>query len=466
MKHRFLNSFSIVLATIFLLTLGCSKSTEVGLDLFDEDQIGTIYIDSLKINALTVRQDSVLSPDFTNYQRTYPLGNFNDPIFGRTEAGFYMQMVPASTFDGRKLIGATIDSVVLSLKYDSIAFGNIKTTRSIGVYRMTEELTKQTHYSNKTFATESKLLTFDGKPKEFVARIKNVKSDSVKIKSFATDTTILTLGPHLRIKLSDDFGKEILGDTTAIKTADGFKKLVKGFYIKPLSDDQGLINFLINKADDFSATYNALTNINIYFKDNSGKKNVMVLHADITNAVKSVNFVSTLSPQLKQAINNQASGDSILYLQGMNGPDIKVTLPNIKKLAGQNLIVNKGVLEVFVKPTADGFITPPQLVIRKSNIGAYSQADVIEDVLYASNLSATYKAFGGKPEKVTINGEALLKYSMNISGHAQRMIDNPSVSDSFYITFDAKSSTLSRAVFYGTKHNKYPMKLKLYCTKL
>lgn len=466
MKHRLLNLFSILVIAISLFTLGCSKSTEVGLDLFDEDQIGVIFIDSLKIDAITVKQDSVLSPDYTNYLRTYPYGDFEDPIFGRTAAGFYMQMAPASTFDGRKLIGATIDSVVLSLKYDTLAFGSISEPRSLGVYRMTEELTKQTHYSNKTFTTDSKILTDDGNPKVFIPRIKYKSSDSVRIKSFATDTTILKLAPHLRIRLSNDLGKEILADTTAIKTADGFKGLLKGLYIKPLSNDKGLINFLINKADDYTGSYNTLTNLNIYFKDNTGKKNVMVLYADITNTVKSVNFVSQPSPQIKQAINNQSIGDSILYIQGMNGPDIKVTLPNIKKLAGQNLIVNKGELELFVKPTADGFSTPPQLIIRKTNIGAYSSTDVIDDVLYAGNLSATYRAFGGKPVKVTVNGVEILKYTFNISAYAQRMIDNSSVSVSFFITFDAKSSTLSRAVFYGAKHQKYPMKLKLYCTKI
>lgn len=465
MKNRFFNSFSILLTTIILLNLGCSKSSEVGIDLFDKDLVGVVFIDSLKINALTVGQDSVLSPDYTSFKMTYPYGNFEDPIFGSTEAGFYMQLSPATIFDGRKLIGAAIDSVVLSLKYDSLALGDISAPRSLGVYRMTDELTKQTHYSNKTFATESKLLTIDGNPKVFIPRIKNKSSDSVRIKSFATDTTILKLAPHLRIRLSNDLGKEILADTTAIKTADGFKKLFKGLYIKPLSNDKGLINFLLNKADDYTASYNTLTNINIYFKDNTGKKNIMVLYADVTNAVKSVKFVSKTSPQIKQALNNQTIGDTVLYIQGMNGPDIKVSLPNIKKLSGQNLIVNKGELELFVKPTADGFVTPPQLIIRKTNIGAYSKDVVIDDVLYASNLSATYKAFGGKPVKVTINGVNLLKYTFNISAHAQRMIDDASMSDSFYITFDAKSSNINRAVFYGAKHQKYPMKLKLYCTK-
>jgi hypothetical protein len=466
MKHSVFNLFSIIFITIILFTLGCSKSTEVGLDLFDEDQVGVLLIDTLKINATTVRQDSVPSPDYTNLLRPYPSGNFNDPIFGRTEAGFYMQMVPATSFDGRKLIGATIDSVVLSLKYDTLSFGDITSSRAVAVYRMTEELLKQTYFSNKTFATESNQLTFDGNAKVFIPRIKNKASDSVQILSYLSDTAKLKLAPHLRIRLTNDLGKEILADTTALKKADDFKKVLKGLYIKPTSEDKGLIAFLLNKADNFSTSFNTQTNLNIYFRDNTGKKNIFVLYADVTNAVKSVKFVAQPSTILSQAINNPAIGDSILYIQGMNGPDIKVTLPHVKTLAGQNLIVNKGELEMFIKPTPDAYITPPQLIIRKTNIGAFSKDDAIADVVLAGNVSATYRAFGGKPEKVTINGETLLKYTFNVSAHLQQMIDNASMSDSFYISFDAKSSTISRAVFYGAKHQKYPMKLKLYCTKL
>jgi hypothetical protein len=127
--------------------------------------------------------------------------------------------------------------------------------------------------------------------------------------------------------------------------------------------------------------------------------------------------------------------------------------------------VNKAELEMFVKPTTNALSSPPQLIIRKKNIGSLDK-DIIDDVLYASNISSTLSPFGGKPEAVTINGVTLLRYKFNLSAYAQKMIDDSSISDTFYVTFENKSSSIGRTVFYGAKHSKYPMKFRIYCTKI
>jgi hypothetical protein len=129
------------------------------------------------------------------------------------------------------------------------------------------------------------------------------------------------------------------------------------------------------------------------------------------------------------------------------------------------LIVNKAQLEMYLKPTADGFVVPPQLVIRKKNIGTV-YGDLIPDVILANNASPLLSAFGGKPVKVTLNGESLLKYTFNLSNHAQRMIDDAGENETFYVALENKSSSINRGVFYGANHPKYPMKFKLYYTKI
>jgi hypothetical protein len=213
-----------------------------------------------------------------------------------------------------------------------------------------------------------------------------------------------------------------------------------------------------------SASYNTATNINIYYRDNDGKKNIMSLYSGITS-VKSVNFATTPSKLVASAINNKAVGDSVVYVQGMNGTDVKLSIPKIKNLYNKNLIVNKATLEMYLKPTADGFINPPQLVLRKKNIGSVYE-DLIPDVIFANNASTALAAFGGKPEKVTVNGEALIKYTFNMSSYIQNIIDEPNTSETFYLAFENKSSNINRGVFYGAKHPKYPMKFKLYYTKI
>lgn len=467
MKKIFSGSLSLflMLAAFSVIAFSCSESTDVGEDLLDQDQVGLGVMDTLSIRSISVRKDSVISPSSSNFSLTYPCGNFNDPVFGRTTAGFYMQLFTTVAYSTASATNATVDSVVLSLQYDTLSFGNIALPRNVGVYRVTEDIPSQDHYSNTTFKTETTAL--NDISKSFVPKIKFVK-DSVRVIGY-TDSSKLVLAPHLRIRLDNGFGKEILSlDSAKLNTNAEFSKIFKGLYIKPLSEDEGFVRFSLTRFDGTLRSYNLLTNVNIYYRDNKNTRRIMTLYAyadAFTSATKSVNFVSTPSSLLKNAINNQAAGDSVVYLQGMNGPDVKLSFPTIKSLKGRNLIVDKAELDLFVKPTADGFETPPQLAIRKKNTGTVS-ADLVEDYTYSLNKSSKLLSFGGKPQKVIINGETLLKYTFNLSYYAQRMIDDSSVADSLFVTFEQKSSSIGRVVFYGAKHPKYPMKLRLFYTRV
>ncbi|MFZ4543302.1 MAG: DUF4270 family protein [Saprospiraceae bacterium] len=457
--------FLLFLSACLALVSSCSKSTDVGGDILDQDQVGLGLIDTLTLRSVSVKNDSVISPSSNNFTLTYPSGNITDPVFGKTSAGFYMQMFTTLAYSTRNTTNAVVDSVVLSLKYDTLSFGNISQPRTLGVYRVLDDISTQDHYSNVVFKTQTNPLNDINQ--SFISRIKYVK-DSVKVIGY-TDSAKLVLAPHLRIKLDNTIGKEILSlDSTKLNTNSEFAKIFKGLYIKPLSEDKGLIRFFLTKFDGTIATYNQLTNVNIYYRDNNNVKRIMTLYAyadATTTSTKSVNFVNEPSAALKNAINNQSIGDTIVYLQGMNGADVKITLPNIKQLKGKNLIVDKAELELFVKPTADGFETPPQLAIRKKNFGTVS-TDLIEDFNFSLNSSTRLISFGGKPEKVNINGVSLLKYKFNLSYYAQKMIDDSSISDSFFVTFENKSSSIGRVVFYGAKHSKFPMKLRIFYTKL
>lgn len=462
MRKKLANLIFITIVFCTLFAMSCSKTTEVGLDILDQDQVGVNVIDTFKVESITIRKDSVLNPSYKIFTLTFPSGNFTDPVLGKTTAGLYFQMLPGANYSTKKLSNAIVDSVVMSLKYDSLSFGDITTPRSVELYRLTEEMPTQDQYSNKTFNVEATPLT----SKTFIARTKPSK-DKVKVISYADDTTKISLDPHLRMKLPNTLGAEILKLDSAVLNKDAdFTKAIKGFYLKPTSDDKGLINFLLTQytSPTSSTSYNTATNINIYYRDNDGKKNIMSLYSGIA-AVKSVNFASTPSKLVVNAINNKAAGDSVVYVQGMNGTDVKLSIPKIKNLYNKNLIVNKATLEMYLKPTADGFEAPPQLVLRKKNIGTVYD-DLIPDVIFSNNSSGSLASFGGKPVKVTVNGESLLKYTFNMSNYVQNMIDEPNTSETVYLAFENKSSTINRGVFYGANHPKYPMKFKLYYTKI
>lgn len=453
----------MAIAAITLFWTSCSESSEVGVDIIEGGTLGVNY-DTLGLESVTIRQDSVLSPSYKNYTYTYPLGNFEDPVFGKTSSGFYMQFLPGSSYRPADIANATVDSVVLSMRYDSVSIGNIKQTRQFEVYRLTEDLATQDYYSNKTFAVGATPIA----SKTFIPRNNEHTpiKDSVKIIAYGdtTNKTILTLLPHLRVRLDNAIGEEILRyDSTQINVNAEFIKKFKGLHIKPTSDDKGMINFRLTKFDGTNTSYNALTNISIYYRNSKGQRNIMALYSG-NNCVKSVNYKYTPSSILKSAINNKNTGDSVVYLQGMNGADIKLNVPNLKKLKDANLVINKAELTIYVKPTPDGFITPPQLLIREKYIGGFED-HLVGDVIFGSNNN--FEIFGGKPVKVTINGQTLLRYRFNLSYHTQKMFDfSNSVSSNLYITLDKKTGNAHRAVIYGAKHPKFPMEMKVYYSKI
>ena len=88
----------IVLLAGFCLFNACNDPTSIGSDLLEGDQLDLDYTDTLTIISKTVRDaDSVIT--FSTSSSTpasfrlsaYLAGNFDDPIFGRSESSIYSE---------------------------------------------------------------------------------------------------------------------------------------------------------------------------------------------------------------------------------------------------------------------------------------------------------------------------------------------------------------------------------------
>ena len=82
--------FSIVA----ILLSSCNDSTSLGLDLLNEDTTKVSFSDTLLVQSTTVTGDlaEVYSP-FTAAS-AYLCGRLNDPVFGKSSASIYMQVLP------------------------------------------------------------------------------------------------------------------------------------------------------------------------------------------------------------------------------------------------------------------------------------------------------------------------------------------------------------------------------------
>ena len=141
----------------------------------------------------------------------------------------------------------------------------------------------------------------------------------------------------------------------------------------------------------------------------------------------------------------------MLVVQGMNGLNSKIYLPDVKSLG--NIIVNKAELEFTAFLDNNQLISVPRiLIIRTKTDGSKT---VIRDIIEGSSF------YGGTP------GVLKQKYTFNISSYMQDYIrDIDGTTDKIYLIADSKSQNPNRVILYGPGSKQFPAKFKLAYTKL
>ncbi len=455
------------LFVFFAMTLtivSCTKSTTIGADLLEQDQASINFTDTITLVTSTHKENSikVYAPvpqeaRIESYIR-HLCSNFTDPIFGTTESSIYAQFRVDQNLSPN-FEGLVLDSLVLSMVYDSSGiYGDIEEMHEFEVYRITEDLGTDLDLNYNSDQSYQVGTTPIGTA-QFIPRI----SDSLMVKEyrFAGDSSAVierTLAPHLRITLDTTLGKELLAiDNESLGTNDAFLPIFKGLYIKDLMNTNSMLSFNL-----FSST----SGITIYFHEEANPEKRAQYQFRVTGlSTRLSTFKTELSPTVSSAISNPATGDSILYLQGMAGPYIKVDIPYADAFRDQ-IAVNKAELEFTVANQQDMNLFPPPEQIVLSQRNENGEFSVISDVNFASarvNASiGLFDFFGGSPEEA--NG--VQTYSMNISAELQRIIDGDTDSSTFYISVYPKHEKANGVILYGAEHPQYPAKLKLTYTNL
>ncbi|MGI8893536.1 MAG: DUF4270 family protein, partial [Bacteroidia bacterium] len=210
--------FFITFLSCFTLLFACTKEADViGLELQPQSEIlNAVVVDTLTLITYPLKEDSIRTDGrvmlFNNL-----LGSYSDPVFGPTNASFYSQFRLTSsniTFGD----SPQVDSIVLSLAYAGY-YGDTTTSQTISVYKMTEGIHRDTnYYSTAEFAIDNNpvgTLTFQPKPNTNVL----------------LDTT--SVAPHIRVKLDNSFGDEILNAGSAnLANNDVWIQFLPGLYIK------------------------------------------------------------------------------------------------------------------------------------------------------------------------------------------------------------------------------------------
>ena len=457
-----------LLISLFLLN-SCKNSDSVGLVVDPSQQLTGTLVDSSTLFTNTVLEDSVQ----TSAIAKTPLAYFKDPTIGTSEANIAAALsLPASSGYALPTGTVTIDSAILSLRYNDGFYGDSLTSKyKVNVYQLAEKpLSTTIYYNTKTWSVTSNLLgsrTFNSRThtKFKVTDIVLGKPDTLK-----------TIPAQLRIKLDPNFIASNLFSASAstLSSNTAFQNQVKGFYITLDKTQSGIGGrFYINMDS---------SRVDVYYKS--------VRPTAIDTAIVSLPFGQraaeikhTFSTEVTTALNTPGAQE-VAYIDGLGGLRTKISFPYIKNLlasAGTDIVINRAELVITPLPgTNISYKASPRLTMYRLDIA--KQRTLLPDAAGGSTSGA------GDPRFIsaaTFGGgyiPNLNSYHFVITGYISDLIRGKTVD---YGTFIAPvdttnltsigglqtAETAARVVNTGGVTNKssarfpYRMKLNIIYTK-
>ncbi|MEO6189358.1 MAG: DUF4270 family protein [Saprospiraceae bacterium] len=443
-KSILFNYKSLLFTVIFLqisLEFSCNKSSTLGSDLLSNEWINAQGVDTFSMTSSSYIQDSLIygSPGFPT---TLFVGKLEDPIFG----SYYSEMYSQLYFGLTKEVGflnSTIDSIVLSIRYDTSAFfGDPDGLQSVHVYPLIDSL----DYS-KIYYKDVKL-NYSSMEFGSLINFKPNLTDSIKFKIKDVE---YGYAPQLRIKLDTFKFMNLMRSfpDTVFNNLSSFNRNFPGIAL--VSDaNTSLLGLLPNSNESRITIYYSSDTIKAQFVFSLGLSRV------------STNQINNQGSKVESFVNHNVSGDSIGFIQGFGGTDLRIKIPYHPEWANQ--LVNYAVLEI-VSPDILGddpkkFKRPTFLNIKELSNGKPVNILDAAFALSYNNLNSYVNYFGGSPVKTILNGEEVYKYKFNITAYFTQMKKAKADLD-LIITPLFKVQSPNRLIVGGNKNSKYPSKLIL-----
>tara|TARA_B100000767_G_scaffold229374_1_gene220066 strand:- start:557 stop:1750 length:1194 start_codon:yes stop_codon:yes gene_type:complete len=276
---------------IGLIAVSCSDPNTIGLEVQpSSDYIIISNTNFESISSATESQDSIQ----TVYTNSLILGEISEAVFGSNTAGFYTQILlkENNTDLGNN---SEVDSVILSYSYSDY-YGDLKEFGSLDVTFIEEEISKDSIYYSNSFEI-----------------LKGNEYDDIHL----SDPTLFD--PFLRIKLSDDFGEEILSyGNDALKDNESFLEKIKGISVSVESSEENTMLYLNpNGSNSYLKVY--------YHNDESGS-DTLSLDFELGGDAARINLFNS------KPLSNLDQFDGELYIQSMAGYNAKISINNLDSL--------------------------------------------------------------------------------------------------------------------------------------
>ncbi len=429
------NSFFIIAALLLLFSF-CKEPVINDSDLIPSNKLGVIVTDTLTIISEVVKED----PLRTDELAVNLLGNMIDPVFGKSNASVYFQLLlQTNNIDLGDINSLQLDSAVLMLQYAG-SYGNTKTPQNLVVYELDETMFRDSDYfSDRVFQTKPNEI---GRLNGYIPNF----SDSIT-------TRFEKYAPHLRIRLNDAWAKNIITQPnySNLSSNELFLDFFKGLHVKAEENSGSGITYL-----DLKAPASALM---FYYKSNlRDTVFTVVINADAATANNYKHDYS--GSYAESALQPNRSGDSLVLIQSMAGLKTKISVPNIKNLGNISISKAELVLTNF-KNSIDitsQFTIPGRLTLNA--VDSVGKNAFLDDQF----IGETY--LGGERFQESNLEKTVNLYKFNTAVHFQNVISNQKEDYGIYILTFPSNRIADRLVAGGGNHSKYPMKLKLTYTKI
>jgi Domain of unknown function (DUF4270) len=446
MKQKLPLFASLLLMALFIWT-ACTRSSPFGSELLDDQLADYEFTDTLTLRCTIEREDSLITSDRISTAAYFLCGALDDPYFGKTNADIYTLFqpgVPAALAETLRF-----DSIVMFLRYGSGTglYGDTTQAQTLVVHRIDAGSMIDgvgTYYSNQSLPANTE-----------IGRISNFLPKPSKLDSLFT---VSSRGAYLRVRLDEDFGKELMGYDSLTLTADTlFYKKLRGLKISLSSGATPGLVLPINLNDE------NFSRIRLYYTESD------TIARSFDYFFQGSNKFSSFAHDYGSSAAGQQIGqeaNELLYLQGAQGLKVKIEIPYVDRL--ENIAVNKADLILAVQD-----MLPNELaVFRPSNqfvmsrLVADTTFDLISDVYNAINSTGVYTDFGGSPNK---EFDSITRYHHNLSDYLQELVDLPSGSDikkkTIYLNVNLQSRTAMRSILFGPKSTTFPAKLEVKYTR-
>ncbi len=411
---------SILLLSLSLIFISCKKEFDsIGLDL-QKDPLGNSFSDTTTLIAYSLIEDSLQTNNLSNAI----VGYVNDPIFGKTQAGFYTQFDLSGT---NVSFGDNLqfDSIVLSLQYTGY-FGDTLSSIKIGVYELAESLSRQkSYYSHQTTLIAGRNLTYEN----------NYLLSPKPNTHVRVDTTIQN--PQIRIRLDDNFGINRILNNPSLTNNVEFQENFKGLFI--VAEEASGVGNLV-----YLSAISSLSGLTLYYKENGNRKkytfSISSTNCRYYNYFDHFDYENAATDLKDQIFNhNYGLGKDKLYVQATAGVKTRIKFPYIHStFKDSNVVINRAELVISNIEDDSYFFYPNKLGlqwVKEENVTYLPDDEIYTNVSY---FGGTY--ISSKKE-----------YRFRITKFIQQLIHQENLEDEINLVVNGAGIQGGRLLLCGTK---------------